>query len=124
MRRHIAFGPEFAKKRVRTVVTKNCPEAVCEEFMKSLNDISFTNFTYNLVNHANGKSVNESPTGSEIPRGPVYGSKICSAIYMLDNLMRKLDCGLYKGHKFSRRPKKQSTHMSDVVLLINLPMLC
>ena len=73
------------------MITKNCPEAVCEEFMKALNDISFTNFTYDLVNDANGKSVNESPTGSEIPRGPVSESKICSALYMLNNLMRKLD---------------------------------
>ena len=65
---HIAFGSEFGKKPVRIVITKNCPEAVCEEFMKALNDISFTNFTYDLVNHVNSKSVNESPTRSEIPR--------------------------------------------------------
>ena len=68
---HIAFGPELGKKPVRIVITKNCPEAVCEEFMKALNGISFNNFTYDLVNHADGKSVNESPTGSEIPRGPL-----------------------------------------------------
>ena len=73
--------------------------------MKALNDISFTNFTFDLINNANGKSVNESPTGSETPRGPVSGSKICSAIYMLDNLMRKLDYGLYKG-QISKKAKE------------------
>ena len=31
------------------MITKNCPEAVCEEFMEALNDISFTNFTYDLA---------------------------------------------------------------------------
>ena len=42
---HIAFGREFGKKPVRIVIRKNCPEAVYEEFMKALNEISFTNFT-------------------------------------------------------------------------------
>ena len=85
----IAFGPEFGKKPVRIVITKNCPEAVRAEFMKALNAISFANFTYDMINHANGKSVNESPTGSEISRGLVSGSKICSVIYMLDNYYAK-----------------------------------
>ena len=108
---HIAFGPEFGKKPVRIAITKNCPEAVCEEFMKALDDISFTNFTYDLVIHANGKSVNESPTGSEIPRGPVSGSKICSDIYMLDNLMRKLDYVLYKGQIFKKAKEARYTYV-------------
>ena len=34
---HIAFGPEFGKKPVTIVNAKNCPEAICEEFMKALN---------------------------------------------------------------------------------------
>ena len=100
---YIAFGSEFGKKPVRIVITKNCPEAFCENFVKALNDISFTNFTYDLVSHADGKSVNDNPTGSEIPRGPLSWRTIfSSAIYMLDNLMQKLDCGLYKGQIFKK----------------------